>query len=439
MTGEGYKGHAFWDTEIFILPFYVFNFPEVARDLLMYRYYTLKGAIANARSLGYHGAKFAWESADSGVETTPSYGLREDGSRVKIFTGEEEHHIVSDVVCGINNYICVSGDLDFLYAHGAEIIFQTARFWLSRVEKRRGRYEIRKVIGPDEFHEHVDNNAFTNYLVMWNLSYAVDLYKKMKKEAPKLLKGLVKKLKLKNSDIEKMKVVSKSMYFPYDQKTELIEQFEGYFSLEDYTIKETDKNGMPKLPRGVKDSDLEKTQLLKQADVVLLLYLFADRFSPGLKKKNYHYYEDRTMHKSSLSPCIYALMGLEVKDHKKAYNYFIKTSYLDLVDANKNAGDGIHGAATGGAWMTIVHGFAGMRVRKGELCFDPWLPRKWKELIYTCVWHGNLLKVTVTHKSIGFQILKAKDKSLTLKVQGKSVRVKPKQTIKIGLKKKYRN
>lgn len=436
LTGEGYKGHTFWDTEIFILPFYVFTFPEEAQKLLMYRYYTLKGAFENAKSMGYRGAKFAWESADTGLEMTPSYGLREDGTRDKIFTGEEEHHIVSDVVHGIYNYLSASGDLDFLFNYGAEIIFQTARFWLSRVEKRRGRYEIRKVIGPDEFHEHVDNNAFTNYLVMWNLSYAVEIYKKMKKEAPEALKALVKKLKLKDEEIEKMKIVSKTLYFPYDQETELIEQFEGYFTLDDYTIKKTDKHGLPKYPKGVDSSNLDRTQLIKQADVVLLLYLFVDRFSSILKEKNYHYYETRTMHKSSLSPCIYALMGLEVGAHKRAYNYFMKTSYIDLMDASKKTNEGIHAAAMGGAWMNIIHGFAGMRVRRGELCFDPWIPRKWRELVYTSVWKGNVLKIRVSHKNIIFQILEAKDKSVQVHVQGKSVRLKPKQAVKVKLKKR---
>ncbi len=435
LTGEGYKGHAFWDTEIFILPFYVYNFPSEARNLLMYRYYTLKGSLKNAKKLGYKGAKFAWESADTGEETTPDYGLRADGSSVKIFTGDEEHHIVSDVVHGIYKYVRATKDMDFLYKFGAEIIFQTARFWLSRVEKRRDRYEIRKVIGPDEFHEHVDNNAFTNYLVIWNLEYAISLYKQMHKEAPELLKVLSKKIKLRPDEIEKMKVVSKTIYFPFDQKTNLIEQFEGYFTLEDHTIRELDKNGLPKFPRGVSHSNLEKTQLLKQADVVLLLYLFLDRFPPELTKRNYQYYEARTMHKSSLSPCIHAIMGLETGDHKRAYDYFIKTSYIDLVDANKNTEDGIHGAATGGAWMTVIHGFAGMKIRRNILCFDPWMPGKWKELSYSCFWEDSLLAVRITHGSISLQVLKGK--SVGVVVQGRSVQVKAARPVKVRLKRKH--
>lgn len=431
LTSEGYKGHAFWDTEIFILPFYVFNFPEDARNLLMYRYYTLKGALANAKLMGYKGAKIAWESADSGEETTPGYGLRKDGTADKIFTGDEEHHIVSDVVYGIYKFVEATGDTDFLYKFGAEVVFQTARFWMSRIEKRRDRYEIRKVIGPDEFHEHVDNNAFTNYLVKWHLAYAVGIYKEMKKRAPEQRKILMDKIKLKDHEIEKMEVASKTIYFPYDQKSEMIEQFEGYFSLDDHKVTRLDKHGMPEYPRGINSSNVHRTQLMKQADVVLLMYLFLDRFSPELERKNYKYYEARTMHKSSLSPCTYALMGLEVGDHKKAYNYFMKTSYIDLLNFSKNTGKGIHAAAMGGAWLTVIQGFGGMKVRRGSLCFNPWLPGRWRELNYNLTWHGSFINVKVTHKSIIFKLLSGK--SVNIKVRGKSVGLKLKKSAKIKL------
>ncbi|MBU1027275.1 MAG: glycoside hydrolase family 65 protein [Candidatus Margulisbacteria bacterium] len=434
LTGEGYKGHVFWDTEIFMLPFYIYNFPEEARNLLMYRYYTMAGALKNSREMGYKGAKYAWESADSGEETTPNYGLRADGSSVKIFTGDEEHHIVSDVAYGVFNYMQATKDTDFLYKYGAEIIFQSARFWLSRVEKRRDRYEIRKVIGPDEFHEHVDNNAFTNYLVMWHLEYALTIYNQMQKNAPEVLKALIKKIALESEEIEKLKVVSKTIFLSYDQKSELIEQFEGYFSLDDFTVSELDSNGLPLWPKGLDLSNLERTQLLKQADVVLLLYLFPDRFSPDLKEKNYNYYEARTMHKSSLSPCIYAITGLDIGDHKRAYDYFIKTSYIDLLDANKNTGDGIHGAATGGAWMTAIHGFAGMRLRRNNLCFDPWLPKKWQEISYTCFWQGSLLQVKLNHKNISLKVIDGKAVNVTVRAKQYKVSSKKITTVKLGPK-----
>jgi kojibiose phosphorylase len=435
LTSEGYKGHAFWDTEIFILPYYVFNFPEDARNLLMYRYYTLKGSLANAKAMGYKGAKIAWESADTGEETTPSYGLRKDGTADKIFTGDEEHHIVSDVVYGIYKFVEATGDTDFLYKFGAEIIFQTARFWMSRVEKRRDRYEIRKVIGPDEFHEHVDNNAFTNYLVKWHLAYAVSIYKEMKKKDPVQFKILMDKIKLKENEIEKMDTVSKTIFFPYDQKSEMIEQFEGYFSLDDHKVAQLDKHGMPDYPRGINGGNVHLTKLIKQADVVLLMYLFLDRFPSKLKEKNYKYYEARTMHKSSLSPCTYALMGLEVGDHKKAYNYFIKTSYIDLLNFSRNTGEGIHAAAMGGAWKTAVQGFGGLKVRRGMLCFEPWLPKKWKEIVYTVVWQGVVVEVKVSHRNIVLKTVGGKKKTLNIVVQGKSVKVKSKKSTKVKLRK----
>jgi len=170
--------------------------------------------------------------------------------------------------------------------------------------------------------------------------------------------------------------------------------------------------------------------LLKQADVVLLLYLFLDRFSPEVKKKNYRYYEARTMHKSSLSPCIYALMGLETGDHHSAYKYFLKTAYLDLVDANKNAADGIHAAATGGAWMSVIHGFAGMKVRRGKLTFTPWLPQKWQELSFSCFWQGSWLTVVITPGSITLTVKAGRGVSVMVGEQavdlllGKSVKIK---------------
>lgn len=436
LTGEGYKGHVFWDTEIFTLPFYVYTFPEAAKNLLLYRYFTLPGAAQNAKKMGYRGAKIAWESADTGEETTPSLGYTAEGNEVRIFTGDEEHHIVSDVVHGFFNYYEATKDDEFMYKFGAEVIFQTALFWLSRVEKRRGRYEIRKVIGPDEFHEHVDNNAFTNYLVMWHMIKACELYRKMEKDVPKQLKLLSRRIGLTKKDLEEMHKISKIIFFPYDQKSELIEQFEGYFSLEDYKIKKRDKNGVPVLPKAAEGKDLNRTQLLKQADVVLLTYLFADRFPPDVKKKNYDYYEERTMHQSSLSFCIYALMGLEVYDHKKAYNYFMKTSQIDLTNSHKNTIDGIHAAATGGAWQMVVHGFAGMKPRRGTLCFDPWLPAKWKELSFSCVWEGVPLKVALRHGTMFLKMEKNDfHHSITVKVQGKSVCLRSGKGVRAKLKK----
>ena len=261
------------------------------------------------------------------------------------------------------------------------------------------------------------------------------LYALMKDQAPAKLKKLAKQLRLSKKEIDQMNVVSKTIFFPFDQQTNLIEQFDGYFTLKDYTIDALNNHGLPEWPKGVDLEELDRTKLLKQADVVLLMYLFIDKFPLEVKKANYRYYEARTMHKSSLSPCIYGLMGLEIGDHKKAYNYFIKTSYIDLYNANKNTADGIHAAATGGAWMNIVHGFAGMRVRRGELCFDPWLPKRWQLLSYTFVWQGNVIEVKINHTKLTFKMIQSADKKgTTLYVRGKAVKVRLSGPITVRLR-----
>ena len=309
------------------------------------------------------------------------------------------------------------------------MIFDTAKFWLTRVEKRRDRYEIRKVIGPGEFHEHVDNNAFTNYLVGWHMQKAVELYRDMKQYYPAELKKILRKVKLNHNQFEQMNVISKVIFLPYDQKTDLIEQFEGFFELEDMRVNSWDKRGMPLYPMKKEDLKLNKTQLVKQADVVLLMHLFPDRFSPALKLKNYKYYEARTMHKSSLSPCTYAMMGLEVGDRKKAYNYFMKTALIDLRNFAKNTHEGIHAAAMGGAWQTVVHGFAGMRVRRGALRFDPWLPKKWRQLSYRCRWHQGVVEVVITHHDVKLKYIPINRKRMAqVNVQGKIVELKANKT-----------
>jgi len=422
LTGEGYKGHCFWDSEIFLLPFYIYTFPKDARNLILYRYFTLEGSFENAKALGYRGAKIAWESADTGIEETPSYFVRTDGTLNKIFNAEEEHHIVSDVVYGVFNYVNATDDKEFLFNHGAEVIFQTARFWLSRVEWRRNRYEIRKVIGPDELHEHVDNNAYTNYIVSWHLKKAARLYRDMQVKAPDALNSLKKKMGLSESEVEEMQNTSDKMFLPVDEDTELIEQFEGYFSRKDCMIAELNADGLPICPGDVDRISIDRTQLIKQADVVLLLYLLPRLFTPAVTKENYLYYEKRTLHESSLSLCINGIMGLEVGENQRAYEYFIRNSHVDLNNVYKNTGDGIHAAATGGAWMMLFHGFAGIKTGQGSLRFNPRLPDRWRSLELSFMWRENVLKVRITHDDI---TLTVDGKEIDVEINGKKVTLKP--------------
>jgi len=423
LSGEGYKGHSFWDTEIFIMPFYVYNFPDIAKNLLMYRYKTLGGALDNAKEMGRKGAKYAWESGSSGLECTPPYAVNFDGSFIPIYTGIEEDHIIADIVFAIYKYYLVTGDEEFIKDYGLEIIFQTARYWASRVKKVGNNYEVHKVIGPDEFHEHVDNNAYTNFIIKWHLELAIKLYKHLNKSQLKTKNKLLKKVDIKESELKKWQDITKKIKFNYSSKTKMIEQFDGYFKKNNIEIGRLDKKGQPLLPVGITYKNIAATQLLKQADVVLLMLLFPQAFSKETKIVNYKYYEKRTMHKSSLSHCTYAMMGLDIGSRLHAYNYFLKTLLADLNNSHKNTADGVHAAAIGGAWQTAVCGFGGIRIKSNRLAFKPWLPRKWKRLKYSIIWRAKKVTVTVEKNNINILVSSSKEGHITVNVYNRSYKV----------------
>ncbi|MCX7904042.1 MAG: glycoside hydrolase family 65 protein [Caloramator sp.] len=429
LHGEGYKGHVFWDTEIFMLPFFIYTNPKVARTLLMYRYNTLDGARKNAALNGYKGAQFPWESADDGTEVTPKWGFDYDGNPVRIWTGDEEFHINADIAFAVWEYYRATQDREFLDNYGTEIILDTAKFWSSRLEynKEKNRYEINKVIGPDEFHEHVNNNVYTNYLAKWNMKKALEIVEILKKENPVLLSKLCIKLGLSDLDFDEWQRKLQLIYIPMAKDGKLIEQFEGYFDLADIPITEYDENGMPKWP-DLKGHKLHDTQLIKQADVVMLMLLLGDEFDLESKKINYEYYEKRTMHKSSLSPSMYSIMGLVVGDTHNSYKYFMKTVYTDLEDNQGNAAFGLHAASTGGSWQSAVFGFGGFSVDKEEIPnFNPWIPEVWSELNYKINWRGSRIKVSVNKDTVKL----SSDKRTEVKVYGKKYVIEENNVLEI--------
>lgn len=402
LHGEGYRGHVFWDTEIYMLPFFIYTRPEVAKSLLMYRYNTLDGARKNAKDNGYKGAQFPWESADEGTEVTPKWGYDFDGSKIRIWTGEEEFHINSDIAFAIWEYYRATDDKDFIINYGVEIFLETARFWESRLEynEKLDRYEISKVIGPDEFHEHVNNNAYTNYMAKWNMRKALEMAEWMKEEDINSYKKLTNRLGITDKDFKNWANIQGKIYLPSLNSGKLIEEFEGYFSLEDIKITEFDENEMPKWP-DLMGHKLSETQLVKQTDVLLIMLLLGEEFDEETIRINYDYYEPRTMHKSSLSPSMHSIMGLRVGDTKKAYKYFMKTVLTDLKDNQGNTQHGLHAAATGGSWQSAVFGFGGISVDdKQNLCFKPWIPDHWNGLSFKIYWRSNQLKIDITKKDV---------------------------------------
>ncbi|MGV8983327.1 glycoside hydrolase family 65 protein [Clostridium sp.] len=402
LHGEGYKGHIFWDTEVFMLPFFIYTRPKVAKALLMYRYNTLQGARENAAITGYKGARFAWEAADEGLEVTPKWGVDYDGNAVRIWTGDEEYHINSDIAFGIVEYYRATNDKEFLVNYGIEILLDTAKFWQSRVEysKVEDRYEISSVIGPDEFHEHVDNNVFTNYLAKWNIEKALFFKDWLKTEDNVVYKVLCSKLGLNDEDFKLWDIMAKKMYIPKSEDGMIIEQFEGYFELADIEITQYDENEMPVWP-DFEGNKLGETQLIKQADVAQLMIMLPEEFPDEVKKSNYEYYEKRTMHKSSLSPSMYSILGLAVGDRQNAYKYFMKAIFTDLEDNQGNTDFGLHAAASGGSWQSAIFGFVGLRVNKeGILNINPWLPEQWEGLSFNINWKGSRVSISIFKDNI---------------------------------------
>lgn len=432
LSSEGYMGHVFWDTEIFILPFYIHNFPAMARNVLMYRFNTLPGAIVNAEESGCEGARFAWESATTGEDVTPRFASKLEKIIRFIYTGDEEEHIVSDVIYGVERYFRVTGDEEFLLHCGLEMVFLTARYWASRVTKVGERYEIHKVIGPDEFHEHVNNNAYTNWLVSWHLRLAAMLVKHVAKTAPEALQELAAKISLRDGEPERWHEISRKLKFTQNAETGLIEQFDGYFALKDHVIGRCDRSGHPVLPKGVNFRNIARTQLIKQADVLLMMLLFPHSFSVAEKRANYDYYEPRTAHKSSLSHCTYAMMGLAVAERNNAYRYFMKTALFDLENLHDNTELGIHAASVGGSWQTVIHGFGGLLLKSDRIVLNPWLPKKWERLSFRVRWRERTVHLDITHNEVAITIEAASDLTLPCTLYGQTHKIRTNEPVTLS-------
>ena len=404
LSGFGYRGHVFWDTDVFILPFFTFTQPEIARRLLMYRYRTLPAAREKARQAGYKGAMYAWESAGDGHEVTPRFVPNEEGSTVPIFTGDLEHHISADIAHAVWQYWNATGDDEFMRDFGAEIILSTARFWASRVEfnPSKNRYEIRDVIGPDEYHERVDNNAFTNWMARFNLKAGKKVWSWLVQRSPSQANILRATLNLTDDEIQEWEEIGDHIELLYDQGSGLIEQFTGYFSLEKVDL-------APVELRTTSVYDLfgakriRTTQIIKQPDVLMGLFLLSESVDERVLKANWQQYEPCTDHQygSSLGPAIHAVLGCRVNDQERAYQHFQRAARVDLEDLRGNTVDGIHAASAGGVWQAVVFGFAGLRFTEDGPIAWPQLPHHWKRLRFSLYYRGQKFLFDLTPKMHG--------------------------------------
>lgn len=393
LTGAAYQGHVFWDTEIFMLPFYTLTHPESARALLMYRYHTLPRAREKAERFGYRGALYPWESAGDGHEATPSFAMAPDGTTVRILCGELEQHISADVAYAAWQYWELTGDDAFLQDAGAEIILETARFWASRGEiEDDGLYHIRHIIGPDEYHEDVDDNAFTNVMAQWNMERGAEVARLLRERWPERWRDLTERLGLDSAEPDEWERLAALMYTGFDPETGLFEQFQGYFGLEEIDISIYEPRTAP-LDILIGRERTWGSQVIKQADVVLLILLLWDRFPPEVREANFAYYEPRCAHGSSLSPAIHALVAARLGQHDVARRYFLQGAEIDLANNFGNAALGVHAAGFGGLWQAAILGYAGYLPDPERLRFDPRLPEEWRALGFRLRWRGRTVRV----------------------------------------------
>jgi trehalose/maltose hydrolase-like predicted phosphorylase len=398
LSGFGYRGHVFWDTDIFMLPFFAFTQPQLARNLLLYRYHTLPAARRKALANGYEGARYAWESALTGEETTPRWVPGPDGELVRIWTGDIQLHISADVAYAVWRYWQVSGDGEFMRDCGAEIILDTAVFWGSRAEynAERDRYEINDVIGPDENHVHVNNNVFTNRMVQWHLETALETLAWLRRQHPDKAAELEGRLDLSPERLAHWANIIGCLRILHDPETGLMEQFEGFFELEDidWQALEPRRRSIQAL-LGIERTN--QVQALKQPDVLMLLYLLGDQYNLETKQVNWDYYAPRTDHTygSSLSPAIHAILACELDMPELAYEHFMRAALVDLEDVRGNASEGIHGASAGGVWQAVVFGFAGLRLTPEGYTLNPWLPASWRRLAFGFRHHGLQVRIDI--------------------------------------------
>lgn len=406
LSGEGYKGHTFWDTDIFALPYFTFTNPKVARSLEEYRYLSLPGAHKKAESNQYEGAQFPWESAwlDDG-EVTPVWGAADivTGLPTKIWSGFIEQHITADVAYGIWQYYMVTNDQDFMDRYGYELLMDTAKFWASRLEWSESDhlYHINDVVGPDEYKEHADDNAFTNYMAHWNMGIAMKYYEELKEKKPEKFAELNEKMQLDHAYqmwSEKRPLV----YLPKPRKEDLVIAQDAQY-LTYPTIDLTKYKNAEQVGTLFKEYNLEQVnhmQVSKQADIMILFFLMEDLFSLDVKKANWDYYEPKTLHDSSLSLSTHVILASDMKDKKMAYDLFQRAIRIDAGENMKTSDAGIHAASIAGIWQSIVYGFGGVRMLHGELRVCPALPDNWSELDFAIYWHGQRLHIVMNHQEL---------------------------------------
>jgi alpha,alpha-trehalose phosphorylase len=395
MTGQAYEGHYFWDTEIYVLPFLTYTSPRIARNLLTFRYKMLPQARARARQLGHRGALFPWRTI-SGEEASAYYAA-----------GTAQYHINADIMYGLRKYVQATGDEQFLRDCGAEMLVETARLWLDLgfySDKKGGKFCINGVTGPDEYNAVVNNNAYTNLMARENLRYAAQTVEALRATAPDVYNALVHKAALEPSEVEAWTRAAESMYVPYDEKLKIIPQDDDFLDREPWDFRKTPSDHYPLL-LFYHPLNIYRRQVIKQADVVLAMFLLGNAFSPEAKQRNFEFYDPLTTGDSSLSSCIEAIIAAQIGDMDKAFRYGMAALLMDLADVGGNVKDGCHIASMGGTWMMLTYGFGGMRDDDGTLSFWPRrAPEENAILRFPLTYRAQMLEVEIGPETVQYSL-----------------------------------
>ena len=420
-TGEKYGGSTYWDTEAYCIPFYMATKDQdVARNLLTYRYNQLDKAIENAEKLGF----------TNGAALYPMVTMNGEECHNEWEITFEEIHRNGAIAFAVFNYYRYTGDFSYIPEMGLEVLIGIARFWQQRAtfSTAQNKYVILGVTGPNEYENNVNNNWYTNYIAKWSINYALECIEKVKEGYNDDYKRVLGKTKVSDPELDKWKKVAENMYFPYSEKHHVYLQQDGFLDKELITVEDLDKTQRPINQKWSWDRIL-RSPYIKQADTLQGFYFFEDDFSTEELKRHFDFYEPFTVHESSLSPCVHSIQAAKLGQMDQAYQFYLRTSRLDLDDYNHEVEEGLHITSMAGTWMSIVEGFGGMRVKDDTLHFTPKIPKQWKGYSFKVNFRDQILKVNVSQNETTFEI--DGNNELDIVVNEKEVSVLPNKMVTV--------
>lgn len=413
LSGEGYEGHYFWDTEMYMMPVLIYTEPETARALLQYRYGTLEQARARARVLGHEkGALYPWRTIN-GEEASTYYPL-----------GTAQYHINADIAYALSLYLQVTGDVEFLKEMGAEMLMETARIWAdvgSFAPCRNGKYCICDVTGPDEYNVLVDNNFYTNLMAREHLRDAADVVEYLRETDEACLERTSSRIGFDLQEVQLWKKIIENMYFPYDEERRVYPMDDGFMMRKPWDESRIPEEKRAWLYENYHPLFIMRHRMSKQADAILGMYLHGELFTDEEVRRNYDFYQEVTLHHSSLSTCIFGIVACRIGYYEEAFRYFSQSARMDLDDYHNNFYAGIHGANMAGTWQAVVNGFAGMHCSKGRLRFAPYLPEAWEEYSFKLLFRKSLLRVEVKGSRAVFTL--EKGPAIAFLVKDKEIKI----------------